>query len=73
MIEVGYKYRFFGEDAKVSAFIPELMKSEDAYQVAAKELGMVCFLDRNLLVASIPVHRRDIHLKRCANTLMATR
>ncbi|KAF9477374.1 hypothetical protein BDN70DRAFT_881277 [Pholiota conissans] len=48
MVEVGYKYRFFGEDAKV----------------AAKELGMVAFMDRNFLVASIPVHRRDIHLKK---------
>ncbi|KAJ6547415.1 muts domain V-domain-containing protein [Mycena capillaripes] len=48
MIEVGYKYKFFGEDAKV----------------AAKELGMVCFTDRNFLVASIPTHRRDIHLKK---------
>ncbi|KAJ7343625.1 muts domain V-domain-containing protein [Mycena albidolilacea] len=48
MIEVGYKYKFFGEDAKA----------------AAKELGMVCFLDRNFLVASIPTHRRDIHLKK---------
>ncbi|KAJ7740749.1 muts domain V-domain-containing protein [Mycena maculata] len=48
MIEVGYKYKFFGEDAKV----------------AAKELGMVCFHDRNFLVASIPTHRKDIHLKK---------
>ncbi|KAJ6546536.1 DNA mismatch repair protein MSH3 [Mycena vulgaris] len=48
MVEVGYKYVFFGDDAKV----------------AAKELGMVCFTDRNFLVASIPVHRRDIHLKK---------
>ncbi|KAJ7694222.1 muts domain V-domain-containing protein [Mycena rosella] len=48
MVEVGYKYKFFGEDARV----------------AAKELGMVCFMDRNFLVASIPVPRRDIHLKK---------
>ncbi|KAK0210572.1 muts domain V-domain-containing protein [Desarmillaria ectypa] len=48
MIEVGYKYRFFGDDAKV----------------ASKELGMVSFKDRNFLVASIPSHRRDIHLKK---------
>ncbi|KAF5365702.1 hypothetical protein D9758_003271 [Tetrapyrgos nigripes] len=47
MVEVGYKYRFFGEDAKV----------------AASELGMVCYPDRNFLVASIPCERRDIHLK----------
>ncbi|PBK96664.1 hypothetical protein ARMGADRAFT_988633 [Armillaria gallica] len=48
MVEVGYKYRFFGDDAKV----------------ASKELGMVSFNDRNFLVASIPSHRRDIHLKK---------
>ncbi|KAK0228364.1 muts domain V-domain-containing protein [Armillaria fumosa] len=48
MIEVGYKYRFFGDDAKI----------------ASKELGMVSFNDRNFLVASIPSHRRDIHLKK---------
>ncbi|KAJ7685045.1 DNA mismatch repair protein MSH3 [Mycena polygramma] len=48
MVEIGYKYKFFGEDAKV----------------AAKELGMVCFTDRNFLVASIPTHRKDIHLKK---------
>ncbi|KAF8631445.1 hypothetical protein AX17_005122 [Amanita inopinata Kibby_2008] len=48
MIEVGYKYKFFGDDAKV----------------ASKELGIVAFMDRNFLVASIPVHRRDVHLKK---------
>ncbi|KAJ6630634.1 DNA mismatch repair protein MSH3 [Mycena sp. CBHHK59/15] len=48
MVEVGYRYKFFGEDA----------------EVAAKELGMVCYTDRNFLVASIPTHRRDIHLKK---------
>ncbi|KIY51004.1 hypothetical protein FISHEDRAFT_38295 [Fistulina hepatica ATCC 64428] len=48
MIEVGYKYKFFGEDA----------------QIAAQELGMIAFQDRNFQVASIPVHRRDVHLKK---------
>ncbi|KAA1471299.1 DNA mismatch repair protein MSH3 [Dentipellis sp. KUC8613] len=48
MVEVGYKIRFFGEDAKV----------------AGKELGIVCYPDRNFDTASIPVHRRDIHLKK---------
>ncbi|KAG5652337.1 hypothetical protein H0H81_005358 [Sphagnurus paluster] len=52
MIEVGYKYKFFGDDAKV----------------AAKELGMVAFTDRNFVVASIPSHRRDIHLKKYEDT-----
>ncbi|KAF8162946.1 muts domain V-domain-containing protein [Crassisporium funariophilum] len=48
MVEVGYKYRVFGDDAKI----------------AAKELGMVAFNDRNFMVASIPTHRRDVHLKK---------
>lgn len=48
MIEVGYKYKFFGEDAKT----------------AAKELGIVAYPDRNFIVASIPTHRRDIHLRK---------
>ena len=61
LIEVGYKYRFFGEDARV----------------AAKELGIVCIpgkfrydehaseahLDR-FASASIPVHRLHVHVKR---------
>ncbi|KAF8959081.1 DNA mismatch repair protein MSH3 [Flammula alnicola] len=48
MVEVGYKYKFFGDDAKI----------------ADRELGMVAYMDRNFLVASIPVHRRDVHLKK---------
>lgn len=48
MIEVGYKYKFFGEDA----------------QIASKELSIVCYPDHNYLVASVPDHRRDIHLKK---------
>ncbi|QRW14701.1 DNA mismatch repair protein MutS [Ceratobasidium sp. AG-Ba] len=39
MFEVGYKFRFFGEDA----------------QVASRELGIACFMDKNFLTASIPV------------------
>ncbi|KLO18801.1 hypothetical protein SCHPADRAFT_819209 [Schizopora paradoxa] len=48
MIEVGYKYKFYGEDAKI----------------AGKELNIVPFNDRNFVTAGIPVHRRDIHLKK---------
>ncbi|KAJ7582852.1 muts domain V-domain-containing protein [Mycena floridula] len=50
MIEVGYKYIFFEEDAKV----------------AEKELGMYPFHkdDRQLLEASVPAHRLDIHLRK---------
>ncbi|KAG8896417.1 Mismatch repair protein msh3, partial [Tulasnella sp. 417] len=47
LFEVGYKYRFFGTDA----------------QIASKELGIACWLDRNFMVASIPVHRKTVHLK----------
>ncbi|KAI9796319.1 MAG: Mismatch repair protein msh3 [Piccolia ochrophora] len=62
VIEVGYKFRFFGEDARV----------------AAKELSIVCIpgklrydaehpseahLDR-FASASIPVHRLHVHVKR---------
>ncbi|KAK4985422.1 Mismatch repair protein msh3 [Elasticomyces elasticus] len=61
VVEVGYKYRFFGEDARI----------------AAKELSIVCIpgkyrydehpseahIDR-FASASIPVHRLHIHVKR---------
>ena len=61
VVEVGYKYKFFGEDARI----------------AAKELGIVCIpgkmrydehhseahLDR-FASASIPVHRLHVHVKR---------
>lgn len=48
MIEVGYKYRFFGHDAKI----------------AAKELGIVAYTDRNFTVAYIPEGRLSVHLKK---------
>ena len=61
VVEVGYKFRFFGEDARV----------------ASKELGIVCIpgkmrfdehpseahLDR-FASASVPVHRLHVHVKR---------
>ncbi|ETI29082.1 hypothetical protein G647_01535 [Cladophialophora carrionii CBS 160.54] len=61
VVEVGYKFRFFGEDARI----------------AAKELGIVCIpgkyrydehpseahIDR-FASASIPVHRLHVHVKR---------
>ncbi|KAF2199804.1 DNA mismatch repair protein-like protein msh3 [Delitschia confertaspora ATCC 74209] len=61
VMEVGYKFRFFGEDARI----------------AAKELGIVCIpgkfrydehfseahLDR-FASASFPVHRLQVHVKR---------
>lgn len=33
-------------------------------QIASQELGIVAYRRRNLLTASIPVHRRDVHLKK---------
>ncbi len=65
MIEVGYKYRFFGEDAKVCIVHAVLLSFTDIRaQTAAKELGIVAYPDRNFIVASIPTHRRDIHLRK---------
>ena len=65
VVEVGYKFRFFGEDARV----------------AARELSIVCIpgkfrfdehpseahLDR-FASASIPVHRLHVHVKRLVST-----
>ncbi|KAG8968832.1 Mismatch repair protein msh3 [Tulasnella sp. 425] len=48
LFEVGYKYRFFGTDA----------------QIASKELGIACWMDRNFMTASIPVHRKTVHVKK---------
>jgi DNA mismatch repair protein MSH3 len=65
MIEVGYKYRFFGEDAKVCwAKVILSFLIQIGIQIASKELGIVAYPDRNFIVASIPTHRRDIHLRK---------
>ncbi|KAJ9120824.1 hypothetical protein QFC22_002758 [Naganishia vaughanmartiniae] len=48
LMEVGYKYRFLGDDAKI----------------ASKELGIACFPSRNFYSASIPTHRLNIHVKK---------
>jgi DNA mismatch repair protein MSH3 len=48
VVEVGYKFRFFGEDA----------------QVAAAELGIYAYPDHNFLTASFPVQRLPIHVRR---------
>ena len=47
-IEVGYKYRFFGQDAKI----------------ASKELNIVAFMSHSMLTASVPVHRLQVHVKK---------
>ncbi|CAL9062055.1 unnamed protein product [Musa banksii] len=48
MIEVGYKYRFFGDDA----------------EIAARVLGIFAHVDRNFLTASIPTFRLHFHVRR---------
>ncbi|KAH8829663.1 DNA mismatch repair protein MSH3 [Flagelloscypha sp. PMI_526] len=49
MFQVGYKYQFYEEDARI----------------ASKELGIVCHPNgHNLNIASIPTHRRDVHLQK---------
>ncbi|ORY72354.1 hypothetical protein LY90DRAFT_667227 [Neocallimastix californiae] len=47
-IEVGYKYRFFAEDA----------------MTVSKVLGVMCFRDHNFYSAVVPVHRIMIHLRK---------
>ncbi|ORY86350.1 muts domain V-domain-containing protein, partial [Protomyces lactucae-debilis] len=48
LVEVGYKFRFFGPDA----------------QQGAEILGIACFMDHAHLTASFPVPRLDIHVHR---------
>ncbi|GAA5894851.1 hypothetical protein JCM6882_006693 [Rhodosporidiobolus microsporus] len=51
VVEVGYKFRFFGEDA----------------QHASRTLNIACFPSQHMLTASIPTHRLDIHVRRLLN------
>lgn len=48
MVEVGYRYRFFGEDA----------------EVAARVLGIIAHTDHNFLTASVPTFRLHFHVRR---------
>ncbi|XP_062120439.1 DNA mismatch repair protein MSH3 isoform X2 [Humulus lupulus] len=48
MVEVGYKYRFFGEDA----------------EMAARVLGIYAHMDHNFLTASVPTFRLNVHVRR---------
>ncbi|CAN6487341.1 unnamed protein product [Victoria cruziana] len=52
MVEVGCRYRFFGEDA----------------EVAARILGIIAHRDHNLLTASIPTFRFNVHVRRLVNS-----
>ena len=47
-VEVGYRFRFFGEDA----------------QIASKELNIQLWKDKNFLTASIPVQRLTVHMSK---------
>ncbi|XVF09858.1 hypothetical protein REPUB_Repub07fG0133200 [Reevesia pubescens] len=48
MVEVGYRFRFFGKDA----------------EIAAKVLGIYAHVDRNFLTASVPTFRLNVHVRR---------
>lgn len=48
MIEVGYRFRFFGQDA----------------EIAAKVLGIFAHVDHNFLTASVPTFRLNFHVRR---------
>ncbi|KAL5214875.1 hypothetical protein ABZP36_004027 [Zizania latifolia] len=48
MVEVGYRFRFFGEDAAIAASV----------------LGIVAHPDRNFLTASVPIFRLGFHVRR---------
>jgi DNA mismatch repair protein MSH3 len=48
LIEVGYKYRFFGKDA----------------EAAARVLGIFAFYKHNFLTAGIPTFRLHVHVRR---------
>lgn len=51
VVEVGYKYKFFGDDAKV----------------ASKTLNIAHYMDHNFYCASIPTHRLPFHVRRLVN------
>ncbi|XP_054928184.1 DNA mismatch repair protein Msh3-like [Dermacentor andersoni] len=48
LVECGYRFRFFGEDA----------------ELASRELCIMCHQDHNFMTASIPVHRLGFHVER---------
>lgn len=48
MVEVGYRFRFFGEDA----------------EIAAKILGIYAHMDHNFVTASVPTFRLNFHVRR---------
>ncbi|KAL0659763.1 hypothetical protein Bca4012_080348 [Brassica carinata] len=51
MVEVGYRYRFFGEDA----------------EIAARVLGIYAHMDHSFMTASVPTFRLNVHVRRLVN------
>ncbi|KAJ4899490.1 DNA mismatch repair protein MSH3 [Raphanus sativus] len=51
MVEVGYRYRFFGEDA----------------EIAARVLGIYAHVDHSFMTASVPTFRLNVHVRRLVN------
>lgn len=51
MVEVGYRYRFFGEDA----------------EIAARVLGIYAHMDHSFMTASVPTFRLNFHVRRLVN------
>lgn len=47
-IEVGYKFKFYGDDARV----------------ASRELNIACFMEKHLMTAMVPLHRLQLHIKK---------
>ncbi|KAE8733932.1 DNA mismatch repair protein MSH3 [Hibiscus syriacus] len=48
MVEVGYRFRFFGKDG----------------EIAAEVFGIYAHVDRNFLTASVPTFRLNVHVRR---------
>lgn len=77
-VEVGYKYRFFGQGraapvvvcgfvgGKRSSVVACLCadRKSDAV-IAARILGIYAHKDHNFMTASVPVHRLGVHTRRC--------
>ena len=51
VVEVGYKFQFYGEDA----------------EIASRLLNIMCYPKGSFVQASIPVERLSIHVKRLVN------
>ena len=76
LVECGYRFRFFGEDAEVRAcpplgprsiVVPDVSReSHGRTQIAAKVLNVFAFQDHHFMTASIPTHRLRIHVGRYA-------